>query len=92
MSWAQLRPLFVLAISCRVTLLILMKTLFRCHATHHETHHEKITTWGSTFNIREAFKRKNRKYIGLLPIPGGGGVPPDQCISGFFPEEKTFIP
>ena len=35
------------------------------------------------FNIREAFKRKKRKYIGLLPILGGG-LPPDQYISGFF--------
>ena len=40
--------------------------------------------------IREAFKRKNRKYIGLLPILGGG-VPPNQYIFGFFPEEKTFV-
>ena len=25
--------------------------------------------------LREAFKRKNRKYIGLLPILGGGSTP-----------------
>ena len=25
--------------------------------------------------LREAFKRKNRKYIGLLPIRGGGYPP-----------------
>ena len=37
--------------------------------------------------IREAFKRKNRKYIGLLPILGGG-VPPDQYISVFFLKKK----
>ena len=37
--------------------------------------------------FREAFKRKNRKYIGLLPILGGG-VPPDQYISGFFLRKK----
>ena len=41
-----------------------------------------------TLSIREAFKRKNRKYIGLLPILGGGGVPPDQYISGFFLRKK----
>ena len=38
--------------------------------------------------VREAFKRKTRKYIGLLPILGGGGVPPDQYISGFFLRKK----
>ena len=27
-------------------------------------------------HLREAFKRKNRKYIGLLPILGGGGGEP----------------
>ena len=40
-----------------------------------------------TLSIREAFKRKKRKYIGLLPILGGG-VPPDQYISGFFLRKK----
>ena len=30
---------------------------------------------------------QNRKYIGLLPILGGG-VPPDQYISGFFLRKK----
>ena len=29
-----------------------------------------------TCYVREAFKRKNRKYISLLPILGGGGYPP----------------
>ena len=38
--------------------------------------------------VREAFKRKKRKYIGFLPILGG--VPPDQYISGFFLKKKHF--
>ena len=40
--------------------------------------------------FREAFNRKKRKYIGLLPILRGGGVPPDQYIS-VFSSDKTFI-
>ena len=41
-------------------------------------------------SLREAFIRKNRKKFGVLPNPGGG-VPPNQTISGFFLREKTFI-
>ena len=41
--------------------------------------------------IKEAFKRKPRKYIGLLPILGGGGSTPRPTYFRFFPEEKTFI-
>ena len=33
-------------------------------------------------SLREAFKRKNRKYIGLLPI---GGTPPPIARIGKFP-------
>ena len=36
---------------------------------------------------REALKRKKRKYIFLLQILGGG-LPPDQYISGFFLKKK----
>ena len=39
--------------------------------------------------IREAFKRKKRKYMGLLPILEGGT--PNQYISSFFLRKKTFI-
>ena len=34
-----------------------------------------------------SLQKKKRKYIGLLPILGGG-VPPDQYISGFFLKKK----
>ena len=39
-----------------------------------------------TYQIREAFKRKNRKYIGLLPIRGTPPSPLQRglVISGFF--------
>ena len=32
---------------------------------------------------KEAFKRKKRKYIGLLPILGGGSNPPTNQFPGF---------
>ena len=38
--------------------------------------------------LREAFKRKNLEYIGLLPILGGSTLWP--IYFRFFPEEKTF--
>ena len=42
--------------------------------------------------VREAFKRKKRKYIGLLPKLGVGVPPtPDQYISGVSLKKKTFI-
>ena len=42
-------------------------------------------------SLREAFIRKNLKYIGLLPIRGGrAGVPPDKYIYVFL-LKKTFI-
>ena len=37
--------------------------------------------------LREAFKKKTRKYIGLFPLLGGG-YPPNQYISGFFLRKK----
>ena len=40
-----------------------------------------------TLSIREAFKRKNRKYIGLLPILGGGT--PRPIYFRFFPKGKN---
>ena len=40
-------------------------------------------------SLREAFIRKNQKYIGLLPIRGGW-VPPNQYLSVFF-LKKIFI-
>ena len=39
--------------------------------------------------IREAFIRKNRKYIGLLPIRGGGSTP-RPIYFRFFPEENFY--
>ena len=38
----------------------------------------------------EAFKRKTRKYIGLLPILGGGGYP-QPIYFQVFPEEKKHL-
>ena len=46
-------------------------------------------TAGGTQQLREAFIRKKRKKFGVLPNPGGG-VPPNQNISGFFLRERTF--
>ena len=51
----------------------------------------KVDQWKkNTKRIREAFKRKKRKYIGLLPILGGGSTP-RPIYFRFFPKEKTFI-
>ena len=39
-------------------------------------------------SLREAFIRKNQKYIGLLPIRGGGTPQPISFC--FFPEENFY--
>ena len=50
---------------------------------------ENISVAIFLFNFREAFIRKKRKYIGLLPIREGGSTP-RPIYFRFFPEENFY--